>query len=112
MASAQAKEAFLDAAVQGDLATLTRLMNEGVSVYTTNAVSCAPIAATTLGYRPRPTALAALAALSAPCTLPRLAAHRVWHRRRAVARSPCLHRGATPPSCWRLVPASSAASTT
>lgn len=32
----KAKEAFFDAARQGDLATLTRLMNEGVSVYTTN----------------------------------------------------------------------------
>ena len=54
----QAEEALLEAAEEGDLATLTRLLEEGVEVKTVVDVSAAPPAAPR-PLRPSPSALAA-----------------------------------------------------
>ena len=71
----------MNAAAVGDLATVTRLVEQGVDVNAAEGVSAAPPAARSR-LRPSPSALAA----RRPCcpALP-ATAHRVWRRRRASA---------------------------
>ena len=78
----QAELAFLNAVEQGDLATLKRLVEEGVNLEATDHVSAAPPVATPAPCAPRPPP----SPPAAPAA-PRLAAaaHRVWRRRRASA---------------------------
>ena len=85
----QAEWAFLNAAEQGDLATLKRLVQEGVDVNATDKVSAAPPAAPHPPMRPSPSALAARRPC---CPVPR--------RRRSprVAPPPRLRSTATRPS--------------
>ena len=91
----QAKEqALLNAAEQGDLATLKRLVEEGVDVNAKSGyVSAAPPAAPPSPLHPSPSALAARRPC---CPVPR--------RRRSprVAPPPRLRRTAGRPSCTRL----------
>ena len=98
----QAEWAFLNAVEQGDLATLKRLVEEGVNV-NAKYVSAAPPAAPPSPLRPSPSALAARRPC---CPAPR--------RRRSprVAPPPRLRRTAGRPSCGRLGWASSTASST
>ena len=79
----QAKEEVICyAAKRGDLATLKRLVEEGVNLEAKGRVSAAPPAAPPAPSAPRPP----LSPPAAPAA-PRLAAtaHRVWCRRRASA---------------------------
>ena len=85
----QAEEALRDAARRGDLATLKRLVEEGVDLeakdynpFSPFGVSAAPPAAPPAPCAPRPPP----SPPAAPAA-PRLAAaaHRVWRRRRASA---------------------------
>ena len=89
----QAEKALINAAKEGDLATLKRLVEQGVDVNAVDEVSAALPAAPTLSSPRRP-----------PPLLPRL------HRRRSprVAPPPRLRRTpASRPSCERLPTASS-----
>ena len=78
----QAEENLRNAANKGDLATLKRLVAEGVNLEATNSVSAAPPAAPPAPSAPSPTALAAR---RPRCPALTAAAHRVWRRRRASA---------------------------
>ena len=79
----QAEEALLEAARQGDLATLARLVEEGVNLDAVDEVSAAPPAAPS-PLRPSPSALAAPAAPLLPRPHCRRSP-RSWRRRRASA---------------------------
>ena len=97
----QAEKALFNAAIEGDLATLTRLVEEGVDLEATdNGDDEDQVSATSPASNPIP--------LCRLCPLPLLAPHspRVCRRRRAV------RRRASRPSCMRLTEASSTASTT
>ena len=79
----QAEKALRDAAWRGDLATLKRLVEEGVDVNAkSDYVSAAPPAAPPSPPHPSPSALPPAAPAAPPLTA---AAHRVWRRRRASA---------------------------
>ena len=67
----QAEHALRRAAEEGDLATLKRLVEEGVDLEATDGVSAAPPAAPSNPLHPSPTALAALAARRPCCPAPR-----------------------------------------
>ena len=94
---------FASAAEEGDLATLKRLVEEGVDLEATDEVSAAPPARPPSPLHPSPSALAARRPC---CPAPR--------RRRSprVAPPPRLRRTARRPSCRRLTKASSTASST
>ena len=97
----QAEKALFNAAIEGDLATLSRLVEEGVDLEATdNGDDEDQVSATSPASNPIP--------LCRLCPLPLLAPHspRVCRRRRAV------RRRASRPSCMRLTAASSTASTT
>ena len=89
----QAEMALIKAAREGNLATLTRLVEEGLNVNATSPVSAAPPTANSPLPPPPPSLTAA--------------SDRVWRRRRATLRRP-----AGRPSYGRLTTASSTASTT
>jgi hypothetical protein len=101
----QAEMALIKAAREGNLATLTRLVEEGLNVNATSPVSAAPPTANSpLHPRPLPSTPAATAPPPPSLTA---ASDRVWRRRRATLRRP-----AGRPSYGRLTTASSTASTT
>ena len=83
----QAEDALRTAAKEGDLATLKRLVAEGVNLEARHhdEVSAAPPAAPPAPSAPSPTALAAR---RPRCPALTAAAHRVWRRRRASAVRP------------------------
>ena len=96
----QAEKALFNAAIEGDLATLTRLVEEGVDLEATdNGDDEDQVSATSPASNRIPLWPSLPAASASP------ASPRVCRRRRAV------RRRASRPSCMRLTGASSTAST-
>jgi hypothetical protein len=85
-----AQKALRDAAWQGDLATLKRLVEERVNVNATDGVSAAP---PTTSQPPPPIALRPFATYRPCCPVLTVAAHSVWRRLASAGRLDGPHVG-------------------